>query len=341
MLNVLKNSVVPAIFSRISPALLLRVAGTNPTIAYYHIVSDQDVPHVKHLYNFRTTHEFRRDLDVFLKLYRPITLHELLTSVRTRERLPENAFLLTFDDGFREMYDVVAPILVEKGISATFFLTTAFIDNADMAHHNKVSLLIDHLDRSGEDAPANEIMLLLEGQGIVAEDVKTGLRAINYGRKHLVEEIAKLMGYDFGAYLKKFKPHLTSEQIRKLLAMGFSIGGHSVDHPAYADLRLEEQLSQTLESVGAVRSQFGLSYGAFAFPHGAAGVSRKFFAKAFATGELDVSFGTGGMLKDSSPRHFERFSCEYDRSPAERTIARNYARSLFKALMGAQTVRRD
>jgi peptidoglycan/xylan/chitin deacetylase (PgdA/CDA1 family) len=29
--------------------------------------------------------------------------------------------VLTFDDGFRENYDVIATILKEKGITATFF----------------------------------------------------------------------------------------------------------------------------------------------------------------------------------------------------------------------------
>ncbi|RXM60445.1 polysaccharide deacetylase family protein, partial [Chryseobacterium sp. CH1] len=55
--------------------------------------------------------------------------------------------LLTFDDGFREFYDVVAPILERKGIYACNFVNPAFIDNEEMMFRCKSSLLADAVDK--------------------------------------------------------------------------------------------------------------------------------------------------------------------------------------------------
>ena len=83
----------------------------------------------------------------FWKLYKPITLLDLLHSVSTGEPVPRHAFLLTFDDGFREITEIIAPLLLRKGIPATFFLATAFLDNKEMALHNKFSVLIEHINK--------------------------------------------------------------------------------------------------------------------------------------------------------------------------------------------------
>lgn len=43
-----------------------------------------------------------------------VDLLTLLSHLDQRDTLPSHALLLTFDDGFSEMYDIVAPILKKK-----------------------------------------------------------------------------------------------------------------------------------------------------------------------------------------------------------------------------------
>jgi peptidoglycan/xylan/chitin deacetylase (PgdA/CDA1 family) len=305
------------------------------------MVSDNEVPHVRHLYRFRNVGQFTNDLDVFLAIYRPISLHELLDSLRIGTPLPRNSFLLTFDDGFREMYDVVAPVLLRKGIPATFFLTTAFLNNLDIADHSKISLLLEHLERMGAKAPVQQVFGILSTHGLHGTNVQTALLPLSfYRKKQVVEEIATLLEYDFKAYLSQNQPYLTSEQIRKLIGMGFTIGAHSVDHPPYSMLALEEQLAQTRASVGFLQKCFSLKYSAFAFPFFDDNVPEQYFREIFAKREVDVSFGSAGMLKEKFPRHYQRFSVEHASAPAENTIARHYARGLYKRLIGRQLIKR-
>lgn len=112
---------------------------------FYHIVSDEEVPHIKHLFGFRTIDEFQKDMEFFLKYYRPLALDELLVHAKNGRPLAENCFFLSFDDGLRENHDIIAPILKKMGIPATFFVTTAALDNADMLYRHKASLLVNYL----------------------------------------------------------------------------------------------------------------------------------------------------------------------------------------------------
>src|SRR6266487_5171211 len=120
-------------YSHIAFPALRTMTRVNPLVTYYHVVSDRDVPHVDNLYLFRSVSQFKRDMDAFLKFFRPITLQEFLESLNGERLMPRNAFLLTFDDGLKECHEVVGPILAQKGIPATFFLCSAFVDNRNLA----------------------------------------------------------------------------------------------------------------------------------------------------------------------------------------------------------------
>jgi peptidoglycan/xylan/chitin deacetylase (PgdA/CDA1 family) len=335
----IKDDLLPAIFRAIPLNFLESLTGANPVVAYYHIVSDNDVPHVKHLYRFRNVSQFEKDLEVFLKLYEPVGLLDLLRSVNAGKTLPQHSFHLTFDDGFRELSDVIAPILRRKGIPATFFLASAFLDNKEMALHNELSVLIEHIKGLPENRQ-REINDFLAKHQLDGKDIPTRLLSITYQRKELIPQIARFVECDLTGYLQRTRPYLTSTEVRKLVAQGFTIGAHSIDHPRYSVLTLKEQVRQTSESVSFLRQNFGISYSTFSFPHGDLNVASDFFKEIYDRRILDISFGSAGMLKDNFPRHFQRFSPENSLLPVEPILRRHYARSFYKRLLGKQVINR-
>lgn len=87
-----------------------------------HIVSDVNPPHVRHLFSAPNIAKFKTDLDFLCQRYRPLQLSELDRIRGLHDnKVPACCFLLSFDDGLREAYDVIAPILRNKGIPAIFF----------------------------------------------------------------------------------------------------------------------------------------------------------------------------------------------------------------------------
>ena len=60
--------------------------------------------------------------------YTTISLYDLYNHLAVGAPLPERPVLLTFDDGYRDNYVNAFPRLRERGMTATFFVVTDFID---------------------------------------------------------------------------------------------------------------------------------------------------------------------------------------------------------------------
>ena len=59
-----------------------------------------------------------------------ISLHDLMLHLATGRALPDKPVILTFDDGYIDNYQFAFPLLIEHGYEGTFFLITAFQDEA-------------------------------------------------------------------------------------------------------------------------------------------------------------------------------------------------------------------
>ena len=60
--------------------------------------------------------------------YTTISLYQLLAHLAQGAPLPAKPVVITFDDGYRDNYENAFPLLMERGMTATFFVVTDFID---------------------------------------------------------------------------------------------------------------------------------------------------------------------------------------------------------------------
>jgi peptidoglycan/xylan/chitin deacetylase (PgdA/CDA1 family) len=327
------KEILKKIISNIPLSIYSRSLNVTLIIPYYHMVSDEQVLHTKHLYPHKTLRQFISDIDFILKYFRPISLTTLLAHINQEISLPQKSLLLTFDDGFRQNYDVVAPILLQKGVSATFFINSGFTDNINLCYQHKASLIVEHLQQKTiSNAVQRRIEQLLSRNWERRDSVSSRILATEYSQRDSIDHIVEILEIDFDRYLQEYRPYLTTQQIQKMISSGFTIGAHSIDHPIYAKLTLEEQISQTTESVQFVRNIFNLNYGAFAFPHSDNGVSKQYFERVEESGLVDVSFGTSGMIEDCMPNNLQRFSLENPLLPAQNIFAYQYARKLWRSI---------
>ena len=328
--------------------LMQPLSGVSLVVPFYHIVSDSTVPHVDHLYRVKSIAEFNEDLAFLLRHFEPVTLHDVIDALNGTQTLRRPCFHLTFDDGFREVHDIVAPILQRAGVPATFFLNTAFLDGGGLAHHNALSLLLERLqspqDRVSEATLRKVESLLGHGRDDFA-DLRARILSIRHSQRALVSLLGEILEVDFDRYVRTTRPYLSSSQIATLLAMGFSIGAHSHDHPLYADLPLPEQLEQTRMSVSLLKTRFRVSTKAFAFPYNDDGVERSFFSEVFDEALLEVSFGTSGLVSHFHPRNLQRVSMEKSDPkgkaiPAARILSRQFVRATYFR-SGLDNIRRN
>src|SRR4051812_34758183 len=68
---------------------------------YYHWIGNAARPHLRHLYRCKTLEAFDQDIEYLLTKYVPVSVLDVIEHVKRGQPLPKNAFMLTFDDGYR------------------------------------------------------------------------------------------------------------------------------------------------------------------------------------------------------------------------------------------------
>jgi peptidoglycan/xylan/chitin deacetylase (PgdA/CDA1 family) len=111
------------------------------TIVMYHYVRDLErsrFPAIKGL----TLERFRRQLDYIGSHYTPVTVEAVLASMATAERLPDNAVLLTFDDGYSDHFTNVFPLLDARRIQGCFFPPAQAVLEHRVLDVNKIQFVL-------------------------------------------------------------------------------------------------------------------------------------------------------------------------------------------------------
>ena len=293
--------------------LARRLSHTRILQPYYHLVSDDCVPHFQYCGWFPGVDRFKRDLDYLLRHFKPMDLRDFIVSLRSDKKPADNRFLLSFDDGYREMYEIVRPILLEKGVPATFFVNSASVDNKQLIFYNAVSVAKSRLG-------VNRLPIEMP-----------------FKRQAELAIFCRQEGVDLSSYLQETRPYLSSTQIATMIRDGFTFGGHSVDHAPFVELSHTEQLEQVKSSVEFLRP-LGVNYSAFAFPGSDRGSTNALFREL--TTELDVSFGTSSGRRDPIRNHFQRTSFETKSGSAAQIVGERWAVEGFRRVMGRNTVMR-
>ncbi len=305
---------------------------------FYHYVSNQIPAYIKHLYTPRTIKEFIRDLDTFLRYYESVTLTQTIQTNLYNNKNKKKSFHITFDDGLSNFYHVVAPILLNKNITATIFINTDFIDNKDLFYRYKASLLLEeYLNASNKKQNRIKEFISHKNNGI-AIDTKEFLVNINYHNKEILNELANEIKYSFSEFLTAEKPYLSTNQIKELQNQGFTIGTHSKDHPLYQELPVELQIQQTLESLHYLKKEFNIKHNTFAFPFYDTNISRDFFLGIEE--EITLTFGTSNLKTDEIPFNLQRLDMEKNKGNTKLFLLKNYVKLLLQKRKNKHIIKR-
>jgi peptidoglycan/xylan/chitin deacetylase (PgdA/CDA1 family) len=300
-----------------------------------HIVSDAAPLHVRHLYAVPKIAKFEADLDFLCQHYRSLQLSELeQVAGRRGHNGSAPSFILSFDDGMREAYDVIAPILRAKGIPAVFFVNSATIDNRQLMWRHKISLLVE---RSRQQPGRVPPQLKLRPD----ETVAAKLKALRFADERIVDDVAGFFELDFEEYLRSTRPYLTTSQILELARVGFEFGAHSASHPYFNEIAIEDQKDQILRSVRFIRG-LGLPCRYFAFPFHDNGVPASVF-RYLTDLDLVLSFGTSEARVDSIAFSFQRFALDAQNASAsiEEVLRLLSAKSLVRRLSRTELITRN
>ncbi len=210
--------------------------------------------------------EFERVLDQLAEHAKVLPLSEALERQR-RGRLPRRAVAITFDDGYAEWLEVVAPALRRRRLPATFFVTTGHLAGGAM-WHERINAAVSALPVRGADLP----------YGLAAfADLSTPQRRVELAQalqqyyKHvsLRERNQGIEALEAQAEQPLRAPRpFDADSVRQLRQQGFEIGAHTVRHPilsAVPDDVAREEIGRSKEELEAI---LGERVPMFAYPNG-------------------------------------------------------------------------
>ena len=268
---------------------------------FYHTVSDEYLPHINPLYATKNRSEFSKDIDFLSRHFEPVNADTVYLHAIQKKNSVKNSFHLSFDDGLRGVYEIICPLLYQKGIPATIFINTAFVDNKDLFYRHKIALLIDKMNKK-KPSPAEK------------SEIKK-LLATTYSQKEYIDKTAILLEVDFQEFLEKYRPYLTTEELFDMKKKGFTIGSHSIDHPHYSEIDETEQIRQTIESCKYIKETFQESNAYFSFPFSEEKISDSFFIAV--SSHTDLTFGISGMKVRNQGKHLGRIDMEKRKNAQE------------------------
>lgn len=212
---------------------------------------------------------FQKYLAFFQSSFRIIDLNELYSIVKTGEPIKEKLALITFDDGYRDNYEVAYPILKQMGIPATFFITTSLVGSSvipwwdDIAWHIKqlagqsfkLSIWPDNIT-----LPAN----------IDAEVIRRVLNRIKSFPKKIdlqLQELKVLTKKEIPAELSN-NLFVQWEHLKELEQNGVSIGAHSHTHRILSSLNKEDLIYELTESKRLLEAYLNKPIESLSYPVG-------------------------------------------------------------------------
>jgi peptidoglycan/xylan/chitin deacetylase (PgdA/CDA1 family) len=315
--------------------LLIKLSGIHVIYPFYHLVSDHPPEHVKHLYSVRSLEQFKKDLDFFLKFFKPI------------DNIPvdplqsnQNTFFISFDDGLSECFEAIAPILKTYGINACFFINTDFIDNKDLFYKFQASIIIEKIN---SELISDEVLYQLCKIAKVNNKVRfeKKLRHLSYNSRHMLVEIARLLNIDVPDYTLHHNVYMSFEQLEKLSKEGHIIGSHGKSHPLFSEIPFDRQLEEVNDSIEYINRTLNPKLKLFAFPFTDHNIDFRLFDYIATKQIVDFTFGTAGIKKDSVISNIQRIPMEKSKASAKYQIKAQYFMYLLKRLVNKHEIVRD
>jgi len=269
---------------------------------FYHVVSDDELPHVRHLYPVVSISEFTDALNYLESRYSFVSYHQLQDKFVNGTPLPQNAVHLSFDDGFAECFSIVRPILLEKNIPCTFFLTIDWLDNQMLYFRHKISLcvsVVKKLNSNQKKVFLEKINVQLGTSHHNVSAFTNWLMEFREDDTETIKVICRFLGINPQKYLDQVQPYLTRNQIKQMHNEGFTIGAHGVTHRKLGFISENSMEQEIVGSCITIMDITGQEIVPFSFPQSAGNIDRSWLAELLDRNpSIGILFDTKDLRKE-------------------------------------------
>lgn len=274
------------------------------TVVMYHYVRDFPrtlFPRIKGM----MTDDFRRQVDAIADRYEMATVESALAFLAGTYRPSRDLCMLTFDDGLKEHYTDVTPVLAERKIQGLFFLPTACLEESRVAAVHKSHFLMASMEFAEyREEFLRELARLAPGTATAVDPARA--RSTYRWDEIEVAQFKYLLNFTVPAAVRErildslFAAHLGEErafarelyvswqEAGSMQAEGMVMGGHSHNHVALSTMDEAAQGADLRACAALLRERLcAQDRWPFSFPYG----KRDSFTPATVTFLRECGFG--------------------------------------------------
>ncbi len=233
---------------------------------------------------------FRQQMEFFKTNCNVVTMEQVIDAAKGNSMLPENAVLLTFDDGYIDNFTCAYPILEEFGFQGSFFIPGKTFTTHQLLDVNKIHYIIASADIGKLVTDVKQKMDYYRGREFDYPDTEElwnqyavderfdGKETIFVKRilqTVLPEMVRKQIADDlFDKYVGvtqeqlAYELYMTPEQIRTLKKNGMFIGLHGYDHYWLGNLPHEQMKEDILKALDTIEEFIDPKEWVMNYPYG-------------------------------------------------------------------------
>ena len=231
---------------------------------------------------------FKKQISFFKEHFNPVTIEEAIAAYDEGYKLPENALLLTFDDGYIDHFTTVFPILHENKIQGSFFIPGKTFTENVLLDVNKIHFILacapinelysdvlkyvdyvienkEYTDKTKKELieeyavanrfdPKEVIFIKRLLQAVLPEDIRNRISSALF---------QKYVGIEENKFAREL--YMNIDQIKCMKRNGMFIGLHGYDHYWLGKLdeqKMHEDIDKSLEVLSDVvdKDSFIMNY---------------------------------------------------------------------------------
>ena len=239
----------------------------NPVIIYYHMISEKVHPYYPH--GAISPNEFKEQIKNLKRVFNIISLPEAIERANSNNSI-KNSLVLTIDDGFKECFSIIAPILNDEKVAATFFLINNCIDNSKMMWQHQLEYLQQTLSAEKLFAATKYFLNQIDDSSNPASSLPELSKKWEMKDKDKFTKLLWDIAFEQSnsEWLQQHQPYMSTQQIQELISAGFTIGSHSTTHPYCDQINFDELQNEIVGSCNSIGDKLGIEIKHFSYPFG-------------------------------------------------------------------------
>jgi peptidoglycan/xylan/chitin deacetylase (PgdA/CDA1 family) len=229
-----------------------------------------------------TPEAFRAQVEWFYNRARLLTVNELIDQVESSSPCREPMVLLTFDDGYRDNFELAIPILSERKAPATFFIPSAFLESPRLPWWDHIACAIKKtcvrrlvLERcpKGESSPLEIDLQTMSRSVAIMTIIRAFLDETIADERWFLNQLTERTMVEIDSEGLGRQLFMSWIQVQELVNSGggLTIGSHAHSHRNLARLDEDAQAHELAGSKQILEARLGCSINVLAYPYGWAG----------------------------------------------------------------------